>query len=302
MKDLILFVTITCITFAGCSKDNVSGGETPNPPPKPPTEQIKIPINIATGSWTKATDAGFEPGDKVGVFVVNFSGETAGTLATSGNHVTNMGFTFANAWTPDTQIYWKDQTTKADFYCYYPFAASITDITAYPFSVKTNQSAEADYKASDFLWGKSAAISPTSSAVQIGVNHLMSNLIIKLTPGSGYTTTDLQAAVITINNLKTSSTVNLATGIVTPSGTASDISPKAENDFYRALVVPQSISNAQLISVKISGYTYTLTQTIALESNKQHTCTLVVNKTSEGVNITIGGWEKDSRDYGGTVQ
>ena len=302
MKELICIVALACIAFAGCSKDNGSNGGTPNPPPKPPAEQIKIPINIATGTWTKATDSGFESGDKVGIYVVNFTGETAGSLATSGNYVTNMGFTYTTTWTPDTQIYWKDQTTKADFFCYYPYVATISDITAYPFAVKLNQSNLADYKASDFLWGKTSAVAPTSSAVQIGVNHAMSNLIVKLTAGDGYTASDLQGAVVKIKNLKTNSNVNLATGVATPTGAAADITPKAETDYYRALVIPQSVTNAQLINVQIGDYTYNLTQTITLEANKQHTCTLIVNKTSEGVNITIGGWEKDSRDYGGTVQ
>lgn len=292
---------IALVTLFSCSGEDNPDPPKPKPPTPPPTEQKNIPINIATLAWTKATDSAFESGDKVGIYVVNYTGTTPGTLATSGNHVNNMGFTYTTSWSPDTQVYWKDQTTKADFYCYYPYTATVSSVSAYPFNVKANQSAVADYKASDLLWGKTADVSPTSSAVQINVKHVMSNLIVKLTPGTGYTANDLKTAVITIQNLKTNSTVNLSTGVATATGSAQNITPKAETDYFRALVPPQSVSNVELIKIQIGDYIYKLTQTITLEANTQHTCTLKVNKTEEGVNIIIGGWDKDSHDYGGTV-
>ena len=42
-------------------------------------------------------------------------------------------------------------------------------------------------------------------------------------------------------------------------------------------------------------------QTITFAPNKQHTCTVTVNKTSEGINIGISDWETDGNDYGGTI-
>ena len=78
--------------------------------------------------------------------------------------------------------------------------------------------------------------------------------------------------------------------------------PKAEADCYRALIVPQGITDSDLIKVSVSGYEYVLRQTITFEANKQHSCTLTVNKTNEGINIGIGGWETDESDYGGSVE
>jgi len=300
MKKILLFAACTCIALFSCSKEDNSDPPKPKPP-TPPTTQTNIPINIATTAWTKATDSGFESGDKVGIYVVNYSGTSPGTLASSGNHVNNMGFTYTTVWTPDTKVYWKDETTKTDFYCYYPYTTAISDVSSYPFSVKASQAALSDYKASDFLWGKTAGVIPTPNSVQINVSHVMSNIIVVLVPGDGYTANDLKSATVTIQNLKTSSTINLATGVATATGSAQDITPRAETEYFRALVVPQSVSNVDLIKVQIGDYTYILKQTITFEANKQHTCTLKVNKTEEGVNIVIGGWEKDSIDHGGTV-
>ena len=301
MKKILQIAACACIALLSCSK-----GEKPDPPkpkpPTPPTEQTKLPINIGIGAWTKATDSGFETGDKVGVYVVNYTGATSpGTLASSGNHATNIGFTYGTAWTADTQIYWKDQTTKADFYCYYPYVASIADVSAYQFNVKANQSALADYKASDFLWGKTAGVSPTSDPVQITIKHAMSNLIVRLTPGNGYTAADLANAVVKIKNLKTRSVINLTNGSASATGTAEDMIPRKETEYYRALVVPQTITNLDLIVIELGSDIYTLKQSITFEANKQHTCTIVVNKSNGGVTITIGNWETDGNDHGGTV-
>ena len=303
MKKLFLMVAVGTMLCIGCSKKE--GGETPapeKPTPEKPAEPTKIPINVATSMWTRATDSAFELNDQVGIYVVNFNGETAGTLSSSGNHIDNMCFTYSGSWTPATPVYWADQTTKADFYCYYPYASSVNSVSAYSFAVQTDQSTEAGYKNSEFLWGKREAVSPTAEPVQITVKHAMSNIIVKLQAGDGYTAADMERATITVLGLKTQATINLATGVASAAGSGYDLTPKKENDGWRALVVPQSVSNAPLIKVEIDGDQYVLIQSISFEANKQHSCTLKVNRVGNGFNIGIGGWETDDNDYGGTVE
>src|SRR5690554_5830727 len=116
MKKLLLFTVVFYTLFISCSKD--TPGETPIPD-RPPIESKKIPISIST-QITRATDTNFERDDKVGLYVVNYNGSTPGTLASTGNHVNNMRFIYSGNWTPDEEIYWKDESTKADFYIYYP--------------------------------------------------------------------------------------------------------------------------------------------------------------------------------------
>ena len=287
-----------CALLIGCSED--SEGDVLKPVP-PTTEIAKIPISIST-QITRATDTNFERDDEVGIYVVNYSGETAGTLAASGNHVDNMRFTYSGNWTPDQEIFWKDDKTKADFYSYYPYTASISNITAIPVSVNSDQSTEATYKASDFLWGKTEGVTPTESSVKIDVKHLMSNLIIKLVPGDGYKTEDFNVAEIEVCGLKTNATVNLATGAITATGVSADITPINETTQYRALVIPQSVTNSDLIRITIEDNSYLLKQSINFAPNKQYTSTITINKTSQGINIGIGDWEEDDNDYGGTVE
>ena len=286
----LIFAVSCCTMFAACSKSSID---------MPADEDWgKVPIQIST-SITRATDTAFENGDKVGLFVVN----VPNALKASGNHADNICHTYSGSWTAKTPIYWLDETTKADFYCYYPYSSTISSVDAYPFSVRADQKEEANYKASDFLWGKTTGVAPTKNSVNISVKHAMSNVIVKLVPGSGYTHSDMAAASVSICGLKTSSTINLATGEVTATGRANDITPKKEKDGqYRALVVPQSVTDTDLIKVTVGDKTFTLNQTVDFQSGKQHTCTLKVERTNQGINIGIGGWETDTDDFGGTVE
>ena len=293
MRKLLALAAVAALMFS-CSENPTLE---PEPTPTPPPTQEKWAINIST-SITRATDTSFENGDKVGIYVVN----QPNTLKATGNHADNIGFTYSGSWSAVTTIYWKDETTKADFYCYYPYASSISNVEAYSFAVKTDQSSVANYKASDFLWGKTTGVAPTKDAVGITVKQAMSNVIVKLIAGNGYTAEDIASASVAICGLKTNSTINLASGVVTATGDVAEITPMVESDYHRALVIPQSVSNADLIKVTIGDKVYTLNQSVEFKSGKQHTCTLTVERTNQGINIGIDGWETEGDDFGGTVE
>lgn len=296
MKKILFAAAVLLV--ASCS-DNHDKGDEPQP-----VEPTRIPINVSMGVWTRATDTAYESGDRVGIYVVNYDGPTAGTLQSTGNHVDNMRFSFTTRWTPDREIYWKDQTTKADFYCYYPYG-NPSDVTAYPFAVKVDQSKLSDYKASEFLWGKATGMKPTAEAVPITTHRSMSNLLIYIVPGKGFTEESLAAAEksVRIGSVKASATIDLRTGVATATGAAAEIIPYNEGAYYRALLVPQTVPDgANLITITVDGVDYTLAKGFTLKANTQHTCTVTVNKPSGGVDIGIGGWEIDDTDYGGAAE
>jgi len=286
-----LFILMAAVAAMVSCSDNVE-----NVPTTPETD--RLPINIST-TLTRATDSAFEAGDKVGIFVVN----EPNALATSGNHVDNMGFTYTTTWTPDTPIYWLDQTTKADFYCYYPYAEA-ANTAAHAFATKADQSSLANYKASEFLWGKTTGVAPTEEAVNITTNHTFSNALVILKPGDGFTEESLAAATksVKICGIKTNATIDLATGVATANGNATEITPYLENGQYRALIVPQTTAEGALIVVTVDGVDYTLSRSMTFKANKQHKFTVTLNKVSNGVNVGIGGWETDEEDYGGDAE
>ncbi len=289
MKRLALLI-MALVVLVSCKKN-----EEPAPTPEPDA----VPIQIAT-TVTRATDSAFETGDNVGLFVVN----QPNGIQASGNHVDNCKFTFdGTKWNAGKEIYWLDATTKADFYCYYPYTSPVSSITEFPFKVSQDQSTENGYKTSDFMWGKVDGIAPTPDPVVITVNHSMSCLIVNLKAGTGWKEDDIKNTEITLRGLRTSSLINLADGTVTADGDAMEMKPmQVGAGIFKALVVPQKVSGSELVKIKVGTNSYSLKTSIDLKSGRQHTCSVVVNRTGEGINIGIGPWETDDIDYGGSVE
>ncbi len=297
MKNLYLLL-VAFLALSSCSKDDST--TQPNEP------QTQIPISISSGVWTKVTDTEYESGDKVGIYITNYNNTTATALASTGNHADNVGFTLNNGeWGADSDLYWKDKETNADFYCYFPYADAVSNVTSYSFTVQSNQSSESGYKASEFLWGKTANVAPTEEAVVILTDRLMSCILITLEAGAGYTDEEFAALdkTVVVQNTMPTATINLSTGVATATGSTSDITPqKTDTDEYRVIVVPQSIAATNLIKVTIEGIDYQLNVTKTFVANTQHPCTVTIAKTSEGVNVGIGGWDTDDTDFGGSAQ
>lgn len=268
-----------------------------------PSSAEKIEIKINAGSGSRATDYGFETNDCIGLYVVNYNGSTPGTLLNTGNHVDNMRFTYNGLWTPDKAIYWKDAYTHADFYLYYPYS-EVTSVTAHPFTVKNDQSTEVAYKSSDFMVGKALDLSPTAAAINIPVNHIMSRVNIHLAAGNGFTEETLAKANISIkiNGIKTASTVNLASGMATPTGEPTVVTPYYTDDAYQAIIVPQAVEEGNLFTVNVDGKDYNLKKAFTFVAGKSHKFTVTISKISSGVNVNINPWEDDDIDNGGVAQ
>ena len=262
----------------------------------------KLPINISVGQQTRANDTTYENGDEVGIYVVNYDGSTAGTLAASGNQANNVKFTYSNnSWTPEETIYWKNASTPADFYAYYPYSAS-PNISAHTFAVQANQSSEDAFWASDFLWGKTTNVSPTPNAVAIQTSHSLSRILIDIKPGNGFTETSWATASksVKICDVKTSATINLATGVATATGNNGEITPlattKTGSTFsYKAMMIPQTVAeNSKLVVVTVDGTDYVYRKGYTFSPNTVHKFTITVNKSGSSVNVTIGEWDIDN--------
>lgn len=294
----------TLLTMGACSSEGGSGTDPLQPSP---TTKEKLPININTSVATRATDEAFEVGDQIGLFVVNREADgTANSLKTLGNHIDNMQFTYDGIWKAASSIYWKDETTHADFYLYYPYQKYINNVTAVPVQVKADQSDLADYKSSDMLIGKTLNAAPTDQAVEIEAKHMMSQAIITLKAGKGFTDTSLASSLVNvrINGLKSTALVNLSTGEITATGNDTDIIPLKEDCIYKAIIIPQDVKEGNFITINVDGSNYYLARNSkfhAFEKGEKHNFTVTLSKTSSGINVNISQWEDDGIDYGGTA-
>lgn len=269
----------------------------------------RIPIRIST-SISKVVNDSFETGDKIGLYVVNASQSeecniwTAGTLLDSGNHLDNVCYTYNGGWQSDVEHFWKDAYTKADFYCYYPYTPAINKTSEIHFETAKDQSTRESFKSCEILWGKTELASPSEEYVALHTSHRMSQLLIKVLPGKGFTEKTLAQSLtkVTVNNIMTDAVLNLESGELQGKGTAADISPWKDGSTYRAMVSPQTIEGKQLVSLVVDDMERNLVvERIEFTSNTRKKCTITVNKINEGINVDIGGWEEDEIDYGGIL-
>ena len=305
------FAVCGVLPLSSCMQEETfQSGTEPGVPGK-----IEISGSIDQEYVTRANDDGFCDGDAVGIYIVDYDGNTPGELLDKGNRADNMKYTFdetAYRWTPSYDVYWKDDKTHIDIYGYYPYAAP-SDVDSYAFEVQKDQSKEAEYgnmgayEASDFLWGKAENNAPTANVIKVSFNHMMASARITLAEGTGFAEGEWLAVKkqVLVLNTKRQSVINLKTGAVTPSGDVQNtgIIPYKDGDDFRAIVVPQTIpAGTALISVTVDGTVYQLVkdEAFAFNPSKQHNFTITVNKraaqggyefvlTSESITV----WEND---------
>lgn len=285
------------------------------------THKVQIYGEVRQQPATRVTmEDGFCTGDVVGVYLVNYDGATPGTLKVEDNQADNIRFTYNENgdWVSEYDIFYKDNETNVDFYGYYPYAEP-TSIEAYPFEVARDQSKGVEhgqmaaYEASDFLWANTKNVTPTASKVMLTFRHQMSSARIRFSQGTGWDDAAEYAAVtkeVLVTSTVRKSTINLATGVVTPEGDAplTGIIPVKDYDEFRAIVVPQTVPAGQtLLTLTIDGRPRHYVRDVDTEyvPGKITTYDLSVSKkpnTGEyeveltGVNITA--WEADNVSHG----
>ena len=288
--------------------------------PQEGTYKVQIYSDIYQQPATKVTTDGFCTGDQVGVYLVNYDGEIPGTLKLEDNQADNVRFIYNESgdWVSEYDIFYKDNETNVDFYGYYPYAEP-TSIEAYPFEVARDQSKAAEhgqmaaYEASDFLWANTKNVTPTASKVILTFRHQMSAVRIRFSQGTGWDDIAEYAAVtkeVLVTNTIRKSTINLATGVVTPEGDAplTGIIPMKDYDEFRAIVVPQTVPAGQtLLTITVDGKPRHYVRDVDTEylPGKITTYDLSISKKAntgeyeiELTGVNISAWEADNVSHG----
>lgn len=279
------------------------------------TDRINLSGEIDQLAVTRVNDNGFCDGDVIGVYIVDYNGNTPGTLLPSGNRGDNVRHTFdenANKWNSAYDIYWKDKHTPIDVYGYYPYG-SPESIDAYPFTVERDQSTVSEggamggYEASDFLWGKVENVAPTTNVIRLPMKHRMANARITLVEGTGFASGEWAQTEknILVANLVREATINLADGTVTPTGGIEKTAtvPSNNGNEWRAIVIPQTVqAGTTLFSITVGGtpYKFTKNEDLTYVAGKMNNFTIRVDKkentgqyTLTLISESITPWEND---------
>lgn len=288
--------------------------------------RISLSATIDQLNLTRANDHGFADGDKIGVYaVIRNADGTPGLMTPDDNLASNVRFTFDEAnirWNGDRDLYFEDNKSAADFYGYYPYDSSISNVMDYPFTVERDQSKDigenglSSYEASDFLWAKDSNISPENPNVNLTFHHMLACVRVTLIEGDGFDQgewNELDKKVLVGNTCRTG-TINLASGAVTTVGEADNmmIVTKPSGDEYRGIVLPQSVAASRtVIAVNVGTKSYKLIKETAMTyaPSKMHNFTIEIKKSANTgdyqftlMDESITPWESDPDSHNGLAK
>ncbi len=248
-----IFVTLCAVaTLAACTTETDIGGG---------SISSNGEITIAA-SATRATDTSFEDDDQIGL---------SATKTTSGEEwLTNAQLDYSEGIFTSGQYWYMNSSETSTFVAYYPYSA---DGVPTEFTVKSDQSTEANYTASDLMFSTAADIEPTANAVDMVFQHKLSTMAITLI-------TDYEVESVKLVGVNSTATIDVEKqSVAVKEDSAADITTKYSEGVYYAIVVPQTaVFNFE---VTVEGEeepveVYTLEST--LESGMEHALTLYVIK------------------------
>lgn len=198
------------------------------------------------------------------------------------------------------QMLWDTERTPVMMIAYAPYAGEATPDAPLAVNVLTNQSAEANVMASDFLLMK-ATVDPekdltADGKLKISLNHAMSKLIIKLTV-NGTEDADMgKLGDMAVNGAVVNGTCDLsaAAPVVVPAADAAvaTVAPYKGTEYCECILPPQTMAEGFSINFSYDGKLYIWTAKAAVELGKgvEHTLTLNVNTTARLAAMVARDW------------
>ncbi len=299
-----LFAAAVTAMFTACSNDNS------------PVDDGQLRLSTAnTIINTRAADQSlqltqFADKEKVGIFLVE---SVSGTATTGGNATTYdqpLEYTADGKGGLTNVQYWPTSGNGLYIYGVYPSAAATAaaayNATGVEFTVESDQSTDAKYKASDLMTGapESNPVARTADAVKLTFTHLLTKVNINLTAGVGFETSDLSDAEVSILNTLPTTTFSVqSTTVGAASGTAGDIKV-CTGKTGSAVIVPQKVeANTGFIKVEVGGgsYIYKLEKETTFAGQTEYTYEITVSKTKLEVESSIKAWTSGGDTTSGTA-
>ena len=255
----------------------------------------------------------FDSGEDVDVFI---NENTTGTASTTYKQPLTYRTGKGGALTTTTTQYFPQNNNGVNIIAVYPSGLT-TNVKeeALNFSVQSNQSDSASYKASDLMFGKPSNDNPvarTASNITLEFKHCLSKINVNIKAGAGVYEDDLQGATVTIYTETNDATFNVQTGEVTTvvsQGQAASpfvslgaltVTEDEGPIGMSGIIIPQDIpAGSQFITIRTIGqtpttYSYSIPAGDAkqFESGYAYTYNITVTKSGLTVNSSsISNWE-----------
>lgn len=298
-KNYLLLAT-AALALAACTGDDNDPADDPNAPME---IRLTSTLEVQTRAATDIQGTAFDTDEKVDVFISEAvaDGQSATTtyaqplIYTVGTEGT-LNIAEAN------RPYFPSSGNGVNIWAVYPSGAHNNST----FSIKSDQSTDADYKASDLMYGlANNPVSRIKTAVPITFKHLLSKVTVKLEAGDGLTDTGLAGAKVELLGVKpdvpftaSDGTIGTADGTETAVTVFTATSSALEGS---AVIAPQTLPEEFVrVTLKDGGVlTGKLNDSSqpALTSGNEYTYTIIVNLTSLGMTASITSWGHDSNHH-----
>lgn len=297
MKKNMIFAAIAALALTACSNDDEIkvGGDN--------AILLTSSLNVAeTRAATDIQTSAFDAGETVDVYITEHNG---GNNPTTYPQPIEYSTAAGGALTVGTQYYYPTSGNGVNIYALYPATAATGEL----FTIKEDQSTDANYKASDLMYGKPATnnpVSPSANAVDIQFSHLLSKVTINLIAGENVTSLD--GAKVELLGVKPSTMLTAGINghsITAASGDATPITVMTATETVTsgsAIIVPQTLPE-MFLQVTLDGATLTGkldSGAPELTAGNAYTYNITVNMRGGALEIegSITPWDDGGTDIG----
>lgn len=207
--------------------------------------------------------------------------------------------------TNNKAIYWPDGTTKFKFRALAEQTADHLLEAVSKFDIKQDDKS----KLPDLLWGTSGedAIAPRTGDVPLTFKHALSNVIVTLETTTGEAAVTLAGASVTLANLNTEGTINIADAEITsktPSDNAFTGVVDSEKHQVSTLMVPQDVNgkDMKLVVTINDGTTTGTTYSLLLKDCKDEDGNYITKWVGGNKYIYTIHLEKEEMKFSATIQ
>ena len=296
MKKNMIFAAIAALALTACSNDDEIkvGGDN--------AILLTSSLDVAeTRAATNIQTSAFDADETVDVYITEHNGgNNPTTYPQPIEYTTGAG----GALTVGTQYYYPTSGNGVNIYALYPATAATGEL----FTIKEDQSTDANYKASDLMYGKPATnpVSPSANAVDIQFSHLLSKVTINLKPGANVAS--LNGAEVKLLGVQPSTTLTASKdgcSIAPASGDATPITVMTATETVTsgsAIIVPQTLPE-MFLQVTLGGATLTGkldSGAPELTAGNEYTYDITVNVRGGALEIegSITPWDDGGTDSG----
>ena len=290
MKKIVCLLAVLGLA-AGCSKEEHDGGPSGG---ALRIGQVALSADDAETEWN---------GVSLGLSVV----ASGGTLET-GKTGFNVRLDYeGGTWTPEAPVRWTDDAegTVCDLIAYAPYAASVTDPSAFPLSVETDQRAEGAPEKNDFLYGRTTVTKTGDTPANLVLDHALSRLVFQVVFDGDYAgTPGIEGLTL---SLKNGGTIDLNDGTVSVSGDATawqpclwPTAPSGVSQLYELTVPPQTVTEeTPFLSFSVDDRHFEKSLSAVFEPGLCYTYRLRIGRDSEPVllalsSMTIDEWRQEA--------